>query len=112
MVFWKTKNKESEMEKIDGVPMSDLTIIDFGEILDISYAAKLHTQLREEVSTNSTVNFKTDNVSRIDASCLQVVASFMKYAKENDIKVIWDEPTDVLLEASKLLGLSKILELN
>ena len=92
--------------------MSDITTIDFGEVLDISFAAKLHAQLKDEVKENSEVKFDTSNLTRIDASCLQVLASFMTYAKESVIKVQWKEPSEVILEASRITGLSKILELN
>ena len=92
--------------------MSDFTTIDFGEVLDISFAAKLHAQLKDEVAENGAVQFDTSNLTRIDASCLQVLASFMTYAKENDIKVEWQEPGEVILEASRITGLSEILALN
>ena len=91
--------------------MSDATSIDFGEILDISFAAKLQAQLKDEVAKNSTVRFVTSNLTRIDASCLQVLASFMGYAKENGITIEWPESNDVVKEASCLLGLTEILKL-
>ena len=102
-----SKQADSKGEDV----MSDATNIDFGEILDISFAAKLYTQLKEEVKANSTVNFITSGLTRIDASCLQVITSFMDYAKENEIKVHWDEPGDVVLEAARLTGLNQKLEL-
>jgi len=112
MGFWNT-TKKSEQNKLEGeAPMSDATMIDFGEVLDISFAAKLHAQLKDEVKKNSTVNFNTSELTRIDASCLQVLVSFMGYAKENEIKVEWLEPGDVIKEASRLTGLTEILELN
>lgn len=91
--------------------MSDATSIDFGEILDISFAAKLHAQLKDDVAKNSTVKFITSNLTRIDASCLQVLAAFMGYAKENDITVEWQESNEVIKEATHLMGLSEVLAL-
>ena len=111
MGFWNS-NKNSEKEESEGeTSMSGATTIDFGEVLDISFAAKLHAQLKDETEKNSTVNFITSGLTRIDASCLQVLASFMGYAKENDIKVEWDELGDVMKEATRLTGLTEILEL-
>ena len=92
--------------------MSDVTSIDFGEILDISFAAKLHSQLKDEVKQNSSVTFATSALTRIDTSCLQVLASFMDYAKENEINVEWDEKCDVIYEAARLTGLTKNLGLS
>ena len=91
--------------------MSDATSIDFGETLDISFVAKLQAQLKDDVAKNSTVKFVTSNLIRIDTSCLQVLASFMGYAKENDITIEWQESNDVVKEASRLTGLTEILEL-
>lgn len=106
-------NNKPEKNKTEGeTSMSDTTAIDFGEVLDISFAAKLHAQLKDEVGNNSTVKFSTSELTRIDASCLQVLASFMSYAKENEIKVQWDSPNDVIKEASRLTGLTDVLELN
>lgn len=112
MGFWST-TKKSEQDKSEGeTSMSNATTIDFGEVLDISFAAKLHSQLKDEVEKSSTVNFSTSELTRIDASCLQVLASFMVYAKENDIKVEWPSPGDVIKEATRLTGLTEILEIN
>ena len=112
MGFW-TATKKSEKDKSEGeVSMSDATTIDLGEVLDISFAAKIHAQLKDEVGNNSSVNFITSELTRVDASCLQVLASFMGYAKENDIAVHWEAPNDVLKDAARLTGLSEILELS
>ena len=112
MGFWNT-TKKSEQDKSEGeASMSDVTTIDFGEVLDISFAAKLHAQLKDEIENNSSVSFITSELTRIDASCLQVLASFMGYAKENEIKVEWPEASDVIKEATRLTGLTEILELN
>ena len=112
MGFWNT-TKKSEDDKSEGeTSMSDATTIDFGEVLDISFAAKLHTQLKDEIEKNSTVNFITSELTRVDASCLQVLVSFMGYAKENEITVQWDSPSDVLVDATRLTGLSEALGLN
>lgn len=107
MGFWNQGNNSEGDNSMEGV-----TKIDFGEILDISFAAKLYSQLKDEVNKNSTVNFVTSGLTRIDASCLQVLVSFMNYAKENEIKVEWSEPGDVLTEAAHLTGLSEALEIN
>jgi len=112
MGFWNT-TKKSEQDKSEGeASMSDVTTIDFGEVLDISFAAKLHAQLKDEIENNSSVSFITSELTRIDASCLQVLASFMGYAKENEIKVEWPEASDVIKEATRLTGLTEILALN
>ncbi|GMR16845.1 MAG: hypothetical protein BMS9Abin31_1232 [Gammaproteobacteria bacterium] len=112
MGFWNS-DKKSEEESSEGkTPMSEAATIDFGDVLDISFAAKFHAQLKDEVEKNSTVNFITSELTRIDASCLQVLASFMGYAKENAIKVEWGEPGDVIKEATRLTGLTEVLKLN
>ena len=112
MGFWHS-NKKSEQDKSEGeTSMADTTTIDFGEVLDISFAAKFHSQLKDEVAANSTVQFVTTDLNRIDASCLQVLASYMRYAKENEINVEWADPGEIIMDASRLTGLTEILELN
>ena len=112
MGFWNKTNKSEDDNQEGETAMSEATKIDFGEVLDISFAAKLHAQLKNDVEKSSTVNFMTSELTRIDASCLQVISSFMVYAKENEIKVKWDEPSDVMLEAARLTGLTTALEIN
>lgn len=107
MGFWNSK-KEDKGE----VSMVDTKIIDFGEVLDISFSAKLYSQLKDEVEKESIVSFVTTELTRIDASCLQVLASFMSYANENEIKVEWQEPGEIIKEAAHLTGLTNILKLN
>lgn len=92
--------------------MSEVTKIDFGEVLDISFAAKFHAQLKDDVKKNSTVQFITSQLARIDASCLQVLVSFFCYAKENEINIEWYETSDVIKKAAGLVGLSSILKLS
>ena len=112
MGFWNSNNKPEKNIKEGETLMSDITSIDFGEVLDISFAAKLYAQLKDEVANNSTVKFLTSDLTRIDTSCLQVLASFMSYANENEINVQWEAPNDVIKEASRLTGLTDVLELN
>ncbi len=112
MGFWNSIKKSKEENSEDKTSVADTVTIDFGEVLDISFAAKFHAQLKDEIKKNSAVNFITSELTRIDASCLQVLASFMCYAKENDINIEWVEPCDVIKEASRLTGLTEILELN
>jgi hypothetical protein len=72
MGFW-SSTKPSKKEKSECEPsLPEATTIDLGQVLDISFAAKLHAQLKDEIEKNSTVNFITPELTRIDASCLQV----------------------------------------
>lgn len=92
--------------------MSDATVIDFGEVLDISFAAKLHAQLKDDIKEDSTVQFITSELTRIDTSCLQVLASFMGYAKENQINIEWPDVSDVVKDAARLTGLNEIIQIS
>jgi len=92
--------------------MSDIVSIDFGETLDISFAAKLHSQLKDNVEIKGAVKFLTSDLIRIDTSCLQVLVSFINHAKENEISVEWEQQSDVVIEAARLTGLTKSLGLN
>lgn len=109
MGFWNSKNESEKVDSDNKVAATEMTSIDFGEVLDISFAAKFHAQLKDEIENNSTVKFITSELTRIDASCLQILASFMNYAKENEISIQWDAPNDVLKEATRLTGFSDLL---
>lgn len=112
MSFWNVGKKSADDKSEGEDSMSEGTTIDFGEVLDISFAAKLYSQIKDEVEENTSVSFITSNLTRIDASCLQVLVSFMGYAKENEIKVDWPDTSDVIKEAAHLTGLSESLGLD
>ncbi len=112
MGFWKSTKEPIQNSAEGDSDMSDVKVIDFGDVLDISFAAKLHSQLKDETTSNSHVQFDASELTRIDASCLQVLTSYMSYAKENDIKIEWINPNDVIMDATRLTGLTEILELN
>lgn len=112
MSFWKS-TKKIEQDKSEGdASMSDATVIDFGEVLDISFAAKFHSQLKDESESSKSIKFVTSNLTRIDASCLQVLVCFVQYAKENEISVQWENPGEVITEATRLTGLTNVLALS
>jgi len=111
MGFWSSNNKSEDKTKEGETLMSEKTVIDFGEVLDISFAAKFHSQLKDDVSPNSTVSFVSHEITRLDASCLQVIASFVKYAEENEIIIHWDNPSETVMEAARLTGLTASLAL-
>lgn len=92
--------------------MPGTATINFGEVLDISFAAKLHTQLKDNSVIGGRVCFVSSDLTRIDTSCLQVLTSFMKYADENDIDIEWQEPSETVKEAARLTGLDHILKLD
>ena len=48
-----TKNKQKDSKSDDAI--TDAVTIDFGEMLDISFAAKLHAQLKNEVKKNKNI---------------------------------------------------------
>ena len=91
--------------------MSNSVKIDLGEVLDISMAASFFSQLKESMPKGSNVVFTSSELTRIDASCLQVLLAFMAYAKESDISVSWEEPSDSLKNSARLLGLTEKLNI-
>lgn len=112
MASWDLFGKSTQKNVKGNAVMPDSVTIDLGEMLDISFAAKLHAQLKDETQNSTSVTLVSDKLARIDASCLQVLVSFTNYAKENGIKIHWDNPGQILSDSARLTGLTKMLEVS
>lgn len=91
---------------------SGVTQIECEDVMDISKASGLHTQMKESLGSGSEIEFNAANVQRIDACVLQLFTAFFKAASARKVAVRWVEPSDALLRSAKLLGLSSQLGLN
>ena len=82
------------------------------DVLDISRAQELHTQLQESLGLGSEIELNAANIQRIDASVLQIFTAFFKAAAARKVSVRWIAPSDALLRSAHLLGLSSHLDLS
>lgn len=112
MASWNLFSKNTQNDSKGKDVMSDAVTIDLGEMLDISFAAKLHAQLKDEAENKKNIKFVSAGLNRIDASCLQVLVGFMSYAKEHGINIHWESPGEIITESARLLGLTDNLQFN
>ena len=84
----------------------------FSESIDITCAAKLHEQLLSLLkSDDSVIILDGEKVERADAAGLQMLAALFKDAKKQSIDVQWYKPSDVLVNSSRLMGITELLGL-
>ncbi|GAB2196648.1 STAS domain-containing protein [Sessilibacter sp. MAH4] len=92
--------------------MSEKTSFSCGEHLDITQVASLHARLSKAIAKASVIELKADKVVKADTAGLQLFVSLQKEISGNGGKIIWRSPSDALINAAKLLGLSKVLDIN
>ncbi len=84
-----------------------------GEYLDISNIGQISKKLRDALdSSDPTIFLDGEAVERADAAGLQLLAAFFKDAKSQGITLHWRKPSDALKTASRITGLSSLLDLN
>lgn len=85
--------------------------VNCGETLDISKAVEFQKQLQDALGKGCTVVFEAAELGRIDAVSLQLFASFFNEAAARKVTAKWLSPSDSLVYAASLLGLTKHLGL-
>lgn len=87
------------------------TVVDCGASLDISQAMALHTRLTQLLTSGIPIIFNAREVRRVDTAMLQMLTAFFRAARTQGITVAWREPSDILRDGSRLLGLAEELML-
>lgn len=80
-------------------------------IQDISTVADAHSELKALLG-NDKVVIEAAQVERIDGASLQLLYSFIEEAKEKGVDVVWDSPSEALMNSAKLLGMVEALQIN
>ena len=84
----------------------------FSESIDITCVAKLHEQLLQlKKSDDSVIVLDGEKIERADAAGLQLLAGFFMSAKKQSITVQWNNPSEVLINSSRLMGVTELLDL-
>lgn len=81
-------------------------------IQDISKSEELKENMLNMVKCSKQINIDASMVARIDGSALQLLCGFFQYAKTNDIKLSWVDPSDALLSSIEFMNLGEELELD
>lgn len=79
--------------------------------LEIGGARDLHAQLIKCWEQGANVNVDAAHVEAIDTTALQLLAAFVRQVSASGNRVDWRSPSDALLKAAELTGLTKALGL-
>ncbi|MFL0799180.1 MAG: STAS domain-containing protein [Agarilytica sp.] len=89
------------------------TCVDFQlpDNLTIANVHGLHEQLEAlvEEEENDKIVIQAGGVTRADTAGIQLLLAFVNSAKEHQISLDWDHPSDKLLTAASVLGLENAL---
>jgi anti-anti-sigma regulatory factor len=85
--------------------------VDCGDILDISKVAEFHQQLMAALGKGGEVILDAAELTRIDATSLQLCTAFFHDAAARKVTAKWRSPSDSLIKSAGLLGLSHQLGL-
>ena len=82
------------------------------ESVDISAVGELYTKVTTEMEDGCTISFDASQVERVDTAALQFFAVLFNDAPTKNININWINPSDILKNSAKLLGLGEHLQLN
>ena len=89
----------------------DPQIIDCQDSLDISIVSALGNELKAALDSGQAVQLQAAEVGRADTAALQLLCAFFLDAKTQGIEVEWLDPSDALIHAASIIGLTEYLGL-
>ena len=97
-----------------GEAMSQDVAIELPENLTIAQVQALHEQIEALVDDqkNDGIVAKANAVKRVDTAGLQLLLVAKEAAKQRQIQWQWHEPSAVLIDGARILGMQQRLELN
>lgn len=81
------------------------------EVMNISKAAEFGQELKSALGKGVGVVLDGSGIERIDAAALQLLTAFFRDAAARKVQAKWHAPSDSLIKAAGLLGLSRQLGL-
>ena len=87
------------------------TTVRLGTTLDINSAASLHGEIRAALTSAAPLQLDASAVERIDTAALQVFAALFNDTHAAHDRVVWQTPTQTLIDTARLLGLTEHLRL-
>jgi len=97
-------------QKINDQDSAITTTILCNGSLDISSASQLHEVLIDAIESGHPVCLDLDEATRIDTSCMQILFSFIKEAKQKHISIESLSENNLFTDTLKLIGLGDLLE--
>jgi phospholipid transport system transporter-binding protein len=87
-------------------------VIPCEEALDISTVSELRALLLPLLEQQQPVVLSAAQVTRVDTAALQVLSAFFQDARSRDLAVRWQEPSEAVQRAARLLDLTHTLGLD
>lgn len=87
------------------ISIVDNSTIELPSVVTIAEAESLHACIEEALQHKDVVKVDSSAVSRIDTAALQQLLLFQQQLKSAGQSILWISPSEVLLDAAKLLGL-------
>ncbi|WP_444994880.1 STAS domain-containing protein [Aliikangiella sp. IMCC44359] len=91
--------------------MEKKTTVSLGTAVDITHAANLKSRLTTALNKKLPVVLISNNVERADTAGLQLIYTFIQKAEAQGSQVSWQKPSDAIVQASEILGMSEPLNL-
>ncbi|MGB0496526.1 MAG: STAS domain-containing protein [Kangiellaceae bacterium] len=91
--------------------MANKTTVSLGSALDIVHVGSLKPRLLAALEKKPHVVLIADKVERSDTAGIQLIYSFINYAKDKDVAVSWQKPSVNLLNTIEKLGMTNHLKL-
>lgn len=101
--------KDVLAEKIEADSGSCLRL---NSVQDISKSQDLKNDMLALINNNNQINIEAGDVERIDGSAMQLICALFIYARQNNLSVGWVNPSDAIIEAADILGMTEVIELS
>ena len=83
------------------------SVVDCGSSLTVATAAEMHHKLEAALKDSSNLHLNAQAVEKVDTAGLQLIVALYKEIDKLGGKVVWQEPSAVLRQASQTLGLTE-----
>ena len=91
--------------------MNEIAVMNLGVNLTIAQASDLHEKFLKIFHDPHEVIFDASEVERADTAGMQCLYAFKKSVEAENVKIEWEDPSDALINAARLLGMVEYLEL-
>ncbi len=92
--------------------MKDKTSISLGESFCIPQAAAMQKRFLKALTVSKTIEIKANKIQKIDTSGLQIIVAIKKELDDSGGAIVWNNPSDELINSAKMLGVSDVIGLN
>lgn len=86
-------------------------VVDLPEQFTIATVSEVSESLLPLLENAAKATINCAQVVRVDAAALQLLASFVKTAKESHLEFSFSDPSQKMIEAAEVIGINEYLEI-